>query len=226
MSEFKKLAGEKAVDYIKSGMVLGLGTGSTVYYALVKLAELIKSGELTDIVGIPSSVQTEKIAIELGIPLTTIELNPVIDLTFDGADEIDTDLNLIKGGGGALLREKILAQASKKEIIIADKSKCSKKLGEKWHVPVEVIPFAWKSEKMFIESIGGKSDLRMKDGQIFITDEGNYILDSNFGIIDNPSVLAEKLEKRAGIVEHGMFIGLTNVAIVADEDGIIVYNKK
>lgn len=226
MSELKKKAAEKAVEFVKSGMVLGLGTGSTTYFALVKIAELLKNGELKNIVGIPSSVQTENQANELGIPLTTLDKNPEIDLTIDGADEIDKNLNLIKGGGGALLREKVLAQASKKEIIIADLGKCSDYLGEKWHVPVEVLKFAVELEKNYIESIGAKVTLRVKeDNSVFITDEGNVILDCDFGIMEQPGEIAVKLERRAGIVEHGMFVDVADVVIVAAEDGIKVEYK-
>ena len=212
--EQKKIVGEKAVEYVQSGMVLGLGTGSTVYYSLLKIAELIKSGELKDIVGIPSSFQTEKIAIENGIPLTDFNTHQEIDVTIDGADEIDESLNLIKGGGGALLREKIIAQSSKRLIIVADESKLSEKLGAKWAVPIEVIPFAVGVEIKYLKSLGAKIEIRKdKAGQIFRTDENNYMLDSNFGVINNPEQLEFLLNRRAGIVENGLFIGLTNRVI-------------
>lgn len=226
MSELKRKAAEKAVEFVRSGMILGLGTGSTTYFALVKIAELLKNGNLTNIVGIPSSVQTENQAKELEIPLTTLDKNPDIDLTIDGADEIDRNLNLIKGGGGALLREKVLAQSSKKEIIIADAGKCSDYLGEKWSVPVEVLKFAVEAEKNFIESIGGKVKLRVTDDKsVFITDENNLILDCDFGIIEDPADIAVKLERRAGIVEHGLFVDIVDVVIVASDDGIKVEQK-
>ncbi len=225
MSEFKKLAAEKAVDYIKSGMIIGLGTGSTTYFALLKISELLKSGGLINIKGIPSSTQTENQAKELNIPLTNLKENPVIDLTIDGADEIDADLNLIKGGGGALLREKIIAQASRKEIIIADDSKFSDKLGTKWAVPIEVIEFAVESEIKFLESIGSTVKPRISDNTIFKTDEGNVILDADFGTINSPVELALKLERRAGIVEHGLFINLADIVIIAGKEGIRVHNK-
>lgn len=225
MSELKKKAAEKAVEYVKSGMILGLGTGSTTYYALEKIAELLGKGELKNIKGIPSSVQTENQALQLGIPLTTIEEYPVIDLTIDGADEIDSKLNLIKGGGGALLREKVLAQASKMEIIIADDSKYVESLGTNWFVPVEVLKFASHSEMLFLESLGADVKLRMKDEHPFVTDEGNFILDAHFGKIENPSELARKMENRAGIIEHGLFIDLTDKVILAGVKGITELDK-
>ncbi|MCP5062769.1 MAG: ribose-5-phosphate isomerase RpiA [Ignavibacteriae bacterium] len=225
--KLKKEAAHKAVEEIKSGMVVGLGTGSTVFYALHKIAELLKSGELKNIVGIPSSKHTEKIANEIKIPLTTFEEHQTIDVTIDGADEVDKYFNLIKGGGGAFLREKILAQASKRLVIIVDESKLSPKLGDRWSVPIEVIKFSYKLEEEFIKTIPGKPILRMFDnGEPVITDEGNFIIDANFGRLQNPFELAEKLENRAGIVEHGLFLHLTNKIIVAGKDEIKVLEKK
>jgi len=226
MSELKKKAAEKAVEFVRSGMVLGLGTGSTTYFALAKIAELLNNGGLTNVIGIPSSVQTENQARELGIPLTTLEANPDIDLTIDGADEIDKNMNLIKGGGGALLREKVLAQASKKEIIIADCGKYSDYLGENCHIPVEVLKFAVEPEKNYIESIGGKVTLRInEDKSVFTTDEGNLILDCDFGIIEDPAEIAVKLERRAGIVEHGLFVDIADTIIIAAKEGIKIEYK-
>jgi ribose 5-phosphate isomerase A len=226
--ELKQQAAHKAVEEIQSGMVIGLGTGSTVFYALQKIAELIKIGELENIVGIPSSKQTEKIANELKIPLTTFEENKVIDITIDGADEVDKYSNLIKGGGGALLREKILAQASKKLIIVIDESKLSPKLGTRWAVPIEVIKFAYPLEMEFLTTLAGEPELRMYENleEPLLTDEGNYIIDTNFGVIGNPLELASKLENRAGIVEHGLFLRMASKIIVAGEDGIKIMEKK
>lgn len=227
IEELKKAAAEGAVKYVKSGMVVGLGTGSTTYYAIKKIGELIRDKELTGIIGIPSSVQSEELAKEFNIPLTTFDKHTEIDITIDGADEVDENLNLIKGGGGALLREKVLAQATKKEIIIVDESKLSKILGTKWIVPIEIIRFALKVESEFLESIGGKPKLRISENnKPFITDEGNYILDTNFGEIENPGILAQQLESRAGIVEHGLFINLVSEVIVATTEGIRIIEKK
>ena len=225
-NELKRSAAEKAVEYVKSGMTLGLGTGSTLYFALSKIAGLLRSGVLKDIKGVPTSKQTENQALKLGIPLTTFKKRQEVDLTIDGADEVDENLNLIKGGGGALLREKIVAQASKKTIIAVDESKISKKLGEKWHVPIEVVKFAVDVESKFLESLGAEVFLRKEDdGSPFITDENNYILDANFGIIKKTLELAERLEKRAGIVEHGLFINLTDIVLVASGKGVKTFKN-
>ncbi len=241
----KKLAAYNAVEEIEDGMIVGLGTGSTVQFALEKIAEKIKSGELENIVGIPTSLQTERETKRLGIPITSLneelrrknedlksssnspQSSFVVDLTIDGADEVDKDLNLIKGGGGALLKEKIVAQASKKLIIIIDESKLSGKLGEKFYLPVEVIKDAYILEKNFLEGLGAKVKLRMKsDGEHFITDEGNYILDAKFNVIDNPAELNNMLNGRAAIVEHGIFKKeLVSKVIVAAERGIEIYEK-
>ncbi len=226
LDELKKIAAEKAVSFIEPGMIIGLGTGSTTKYALLKISEKLKSGELHDIIGIPTSVQTEKLASELEIPVSELNRYPRIDLTIDGADEVDKDLNLIKGGGGALLREKVVAQASKAEIIIVDESKLSDSLGEKWAVPIEVLQFAVEVEKDFLKSIGGKPELRKTNGnEPYVTDEGNFILDTDFGKIKNPAGLAKMLERRAGIVEHGLFIDIASKVIVATTNGVDILRR-
>ncbi|MBW1996800.1 MAG: ribose-5-phosphate isomerase RpiA [Deltaproteobacteria bacterium] len=220
-SLLKERAARKAVEFIESGMVVGLGTGSTVRYALDRLGEKIRAGELKDIVGIPSSRDTEKRAREAGIPLTTLEECRIIDITIDGADEVDPSLNLIKGGGGALLREKVIAQTSRRTVIMVDESKMSPCIGTLWHLPVEVIPFAWPVEKAFIETLGAGVTLRKAgDERTFETDQGNYILDCRFGPIKEAEKLALELCKRAGIVEHGLFLGLASDVVVAGKDGI------
>lgn len=217
----KQKAAEKAVEFIESGMILGLGTGSTFKYVLDILAHKVDSKEITNIIGIPTSENTRTLAEKLNIPCGKLSDYPIIDLTIDGADEVDNKLNLIKGGGGALLREKIIAQASKKYIIIVDESKLSNYLGEKWSVPIEVIKIALEVETKYLQSLGAEIILRKNDdAQPFITDEGNYILDTNFGVIKNPKKLAKKLEKRAGIAEHGLFIGMVDQVIVASDKGI------
>ncbi len=221
VENLKKQAAEKAVEFIKSDMVIGLGTGSTAAFALQRIAELLKSGELKNILGIPSSVQTAKEALKLGIPLTTFDDHPAIDITIDGADEVDPQLNLIKGGGGALLREKILAQFSKRVIIIVDESKLSPVLGTKYPLPVEVLPFAWRPEALYLESLGAKITLRQQeDGNVYHTDQDNFILDCQFGEIKEPETLAAKLQQRAGIMAHGLFLGMASEVIVAGEKGI------
>jgi len=225
-SNYKKSSARKAVQYVKSGMVLGLGTGSTTKYALRHIAKLLEKGVLRDIVGIPSSIQTESFALILNIPLSNLEIHPGIDLTIDGADEVDSKLNLIKGGGGALLREKILMQASKKVIVIIDESKLTSKLGSKSSVPIEVIEYGWKPAALFLESLKVKYKIRItKDGQKFKTDEGNMIIDADFGPIENPSDLSKQLNQHASIVENGIFVGLVSEVIVTGKEGLKILKK-
>ena len=217
----KKTAAEHAVQFVESGMVVGLGHGSTAIHAVRKIAELVKTGELKNILGVPCSREVEVNAKALGIPLTTLETHPTIDLTIDGADEIDPDLNLIKGGGGALLQEKIVAQVSRREIIVADDSKLSNILGSKWPVPIEVFPTGWNTQAEYLESIGGKPTLRVKEnGEPFLTDQKNLIVDCAFGPIADPESLTARLDRRAGIIGHGLFLGLATDVIVAGPEGI------
>lgn len=218
--DLKQMAAAAAVDRLQSGMVVGLGTGSTTHFALERIAELIRAGRLERIIGIPSSIQTETAARELGIPLSGLEAHAVIDITIDGADEVDPDLNLIKGGGGALLREKVLAQASRRNIIIVDASKLSERLGTRWALPVEVVPFARAAEERFLASLGAAVALRTRNSIPVLTDQGNLLLDARFGPITEPGRLAAQLSGRAGIVEHGLFVGLAHEVFVAGADGI------
>ncbi len=219
--KLKQIAAHQAVERVESGMILGLGTGSTVKYALENIAERLHNGDLKDIVGIPSSVQTEKLAKALQIPLSDFNHHQTLDLTIDGADEVDEQLNLIKGGGGALLREKVLAENSKINIIIVDESKLSRKLGEKWAVPIEVIPFAVGVIEKILRQMGGTPLLRKNsDGSDYLTDQGNFILDTDFGTMTEPAALARELKNHAGIVEHGLFINLADVVIAATAEGV------
>ena len=219
--QLKRQAAERAAEFVESGMVVGLGHGSTAAFAVRRLAELLQKGKLGNILGVPCSRQVEEEAQRLGISLTTLEEHPVVDLTIDGADEVDPDLNLIKGGGGALLREKIVAQASRREIIAVDDSKLSPALGTRWAVPVEVVPFGWRTQAAYIESLGARVSIRQHEqGNLFTTDQGNVILDCNFGPIPAPNEVAEKLNRRTGIVEHGLFLGLATDVIVASAEGI------
>ena len=219
--KLKQEAAHRAVEFIKSGMVLGLGTGSTAAYAVKQIAKRLKAGDLMNIVGIPTSIRTEKLARELDIPLGELNAQPAIDVTIDGADEVDPHLNLIKGGGGALLREKVVAQASRRNIIVVDESKLSPRLGTRWALPIEVIPFAAKAEENFLKLLGATVSLRLDEqGQPYQTDQHNYIFDANFGEIANPNRLAAKLNERAGIAEHGLFLGLAADVIVAAQNEI------
>jgi len=217
----KQQAAERAVGFVESGMVVGLGAGSTAAIAVRRIADLMRQGRLRDIVGIPCSREVGEAARQLGIPLTTLQDCAVIDLTIDGADEVDPDLNLIKGGGGCLLHEKIVAQASRREIIIVDASKPSPRLGTKWSLPVEVIPFGWGSQRRFLEALGAQVTLRQTaGGRTFKTDEGNLILDAAFGPIEDPVALASQLDVRTGIVEHGLFLDMVSDLFVAGETSV------
>ncbi len=220
-TRYKQQAAERGVEFVKSGMVVGLGTGSTTGFATRCIARLLHDGQLRDIMGFATSKAVWEEARRLGIPMIAETMERAIDITIDGADEVDPDLNLIKGGGGALLREKIVAQASRRVIIVADDSKLSRRLGTHHPVPVEVLTFGWCSQLGYIESLGAKVGVRVEaDGSSFVTDSGNMILDCNFGQIANPIELAAMLNARAGIVEHGLFLGLATDAIVAGRDGI------
>jgi ribose 5-phosphate isomerase A len=219
--ELKKQAAERAVEFVKSGMVVGLGHGSTAIFAVQHIAQLLQSDRLRNILGVACSLQVEDEARQLGIPLTTLDEHPVIDVTIDGADEVDPNLDLIKGGGGALLREKMVAQASHREIIVVDESKLSPALGTRWPVPVEVVPFGWRSQVLFLESMGARVRVRqVGDGKRFMTDQGNLILDCNFGALSEPAQVAATLRGRAGIVEHGLFLGLATDVFVANARGV------
>jgi ribose 5-phosphate isomerase A len=221
LTKFKQKAAFRAVEFVKSGMVVGLGTGSTHKFALQRMADLLRKKQLEYIWGIASSFETEKMAKALGIPLTTFEYHLNIDLTIDGADEIDPDLNMIKGAGGALLKEKILQQASRRVIIIADESKLSPRLGTNSSLPIEVIPFAVKTEENFLKSLGASVSLRLNmDGSPYRTDQDNLILDAHFGPISDLKKLAGLLNERAGIVEHGLFVEMASDVIIAGTKGI------
>ncbi|MDP5272842.1 ribose-5-phosphate isomerase RpiA [Chengkuizengella axinellae] len=213
----KKLAGEKAVEQVKEGMVVGLGTGSTAYWAVQKLGELVKDG--LHIKAIPTSKSTEKLAIELNIPLVSFSEINEIDLTIDGADEINPTLDLIKGGGGALLREKIVAHSSKKFVVIADESKLVNHLGS-FPLPVEVTPFGLDVTKREIQNLRCNTILRQSDASnIFITDNGNYILDCYFESIIDPSIIHTQLNMIPGVVENGLFVNMAEQVIIGYNDG-------
>ena len=220
-ARFKEEAAKSAVRFVQSGMKVGLGTGSTAIFATRRIADLLKTGELRDLVAFATSKATAEEAVRLGIPLLPDDLPEDIDVTIDGADEVDPEMNVIKGGGGALLREKIVAQVSRRVIIVVDEKKPSPRLGTHWPVPVEVIPFAWRSQARYLESLGAHYAIRTNhDGTQFVTDSGNMILDSHFGPIADAPQLAAALNSRAGIVEHGLFIGLATDLIVAGAGGV------
>ncbi len=216
----KQQAAERAAEFVQAGMIIGLGTGSTAIFATRCIARRIQSGDLRDVLAVPTSLATEAAALELGIPLTTLAEQPRLDITIDGADEVDPDFNLIKGGGGALLREKIVAQATARLVIVVDDSKLVDRLGRTWAVPIEVIPFGWQSQAAYLQSLGAAPVLRQDGDQPYRTDQGNIILDCDFGPIADPAALARDLKSRAGIVEHGLFIGMARDLVVASEDGL------
>jgi ribose 5-phosphate isomerase A len=213
----KRAAAERAVEWIESGMTVGLGTGSTAVWAIRALGEALRDGRLRDVVAIPTSEASAAEARVVGIPLVTFDDRTAIDLTIDGADEVDPGLDLIKGYGGALLREKVVAQATRREVIVVDDSKPTTRLGTRCSLPVEVLRFAAATERAFLESIGAEVVLRPDGAGPFVTDEGNWILDASFGPIDDPEGLAARLDGRAGIVGHGLFIGLTHDLLVATD---------
>jgi ribose 5-phosphate isomerase A len=214
----KELAGRAAAKLVRDGDIVGLGTGSTAYFAVVALGERVKAG--LKITGIPTSIATEELACKLGIPLTTLDEHPEIDITIDGADEIDPKLNLIKGGGGAALREKVVASVTKKLVVVADSSKVVRALG-RFPLPVEIIPFARPVVERKLASLGASSQLRLRsDGQVYVTDNGNHILDASFGRIAAPASLARSLSETPGVVEHGLFIGLAKLALIGQEGAV------
>ncbi|MGB9235503.1 MAG: ribose-5-phosphate isomerase RpiA [Terriglobales bacterium] len=208
----KEMAGRAAAELVRDGDVVGLGTGSTAYFAVVALGERVKTG--LKIVGIPTSIATADLAKRVGVPLTTLDEHPEINITIDGADEIDPHLNLIKGGGGALLREKVVASASKKMVVVSDSGKLVPALG-KFPLPVEVISFARAVVEKKIAGLCGSVKWRTRpDGSPYLTDNGNPILDCSFGKIEDPAALARTLSDMPGVVEHGLFIGLAKLALV------------
>jgi len=220
-AEQKRQAAEYAVRYVQSGMAVGLGTGSTAIFAVRLIGELLRTGALKDIVTFATSKVTAEEALRLNIPMMPDDLPKSLDVTIDGADEVDPQLNLIKGGGGALLREKLVAQNTAREIIVADESKVSPCLGTRHVLPVEVLPFGWRSVARYLETLGAKFVVRQAaGGKEYRTDQGNMILDCDFGPIANCAQLAEELNRRAGIVEHGLFIGLTHLLVVSGAGGI------
>jgi ribose 5-phosphate isomerase A len=220
-TKYKRQAAERAVTLVESGMVVGLGTGSTAVFATRRIAQLIREGELRNITAFATSNAILKEANELGIPMIAEDMPRSLDITIDGADEVDARINLIKGGGGALLREKITAQASLREVIVVDDTKLSPFLGVRYPLPVEVLIYGWRSQMRFLESLGAKVSIRSgEDKSEFRTDSGNMIFDCEFGPIHEPAALSAKLNARAGIVEHGLFVGLTTDLIIAGKSGI------
>ena len=212
----KQIAGEKAVEGVKSGMCVGLGTGSTAYFAIKKLGEKVRKG--LDITAVATSLATEKLAQEEQIQMVPLAKIESIDITIDGADEFDPGLNLIKGGGGALFREKLIASLSKELVIIADPSKEVAVLGA-FPLPLEIVPFGWEITQRRVAKLGGNPTLRSQNGSPYLTDNGNYILDCQFGTIPNPASLHQELIQMIGVVETGLFIDMTSHVVMGYENG-------
>jgi ribose 5-phosphate isomerase A len=225
----KREAAAAALDYVESGMRLGIGTGSTAEEFVHLLAAKVVSG--LDVIGVPTSIRTEKLCRQLGIKLATLEEMPELDLTIDGADEVDGDLNLIKGAGGALLREKIVAAASIRMIVIADTSKKVRTLGA-FKLPIEVNPFGLAATRIAIEKaaqhlgLSGQVELRGGSGQPFVTDGGHLLLDASFGRIPKPNDLQNALMLVPGVVETGLFLGLCDTALIASASGIEIITTR
>jgi ribose 5-phosphate isomerase A len=210
-------AARRAVDLVRDGMLLGLGSGATACAAVREIGRRLAAGRLSDIAGIPTSHATRDLAREAGIPLTDLSANPLIDLTIDGADEVSPTGDLIKGKGGALLREKIVAVQSRRLVIVVDQTKLVRRLGERVPLPVVVEPFGWTTHRDVLRELGAEPAIRTRDGEDvpFVTDDGHYILDARFpGGIDDPPALAEALEGRVGVVATGLFLGMAPEVVV------------
>ena len=223
----KRAAALRALDEVREGMILGLGTGSTVAHFLVGLAEYLRTGRLKKILGVPTSLWTADRCRELGISLTSLAAHPILDLAVDGTDEVDPSVNLIKGLGGALLREKMVAQAALRMVIIADQTKIVRTLGERAPLPVEVVQFGWEVHEHAFHEMGAHPALRMRsDGRPVTTDNGNYIIDCRFpGGMDDPKAIEAELSLRAGVVESGLFLDMAEKAYVADVGGVTVLER-
>ena len=224
----KHAAAARAVEFVRPGMRLGLGTGSTAKHLVDLLGERVRGG--LDIVAVPTSEATHQQAVSCGIPLTTLDETPALDLTVDGADEISPDLTLIKGGGGALLREKIVASASARMIVIADESKCVDVLG-RFPLPVEIAPFGAGATRLAVQAVlraqPGMLTLRKsEDGHAFVTDGGHFIVDAALGRIEDPREVARVLSAVPGVMEHGLFVGLASTAVIGGPDGVRIVERR
>lgn len=223
----KYQAAKKAVGHISDGMILGIGSGSTVKKAIKAIGKRLEKKELSGILGIPTSYQALTEAVKVGIPLTSLDEHPEIDIGIDGADQIGPELSLIKGGGAALLREKIVAAASNKYIIIADERKVGKVLGKGQAIPLEVHPFSVRTVMNQLREMGANPEIRLGTGKLgpIITDNGNMIIDSDFGEINNPTVLDSRLHAIPGVLETGLFIGYADKAYIGKKRGVETINS-
>ncbi|MBS7652176.1 ribose 5-phosphate isomerase A [Candidatus Bathyarchaeota archaeon] len=218
----KRRASEKAVEHVESGFIVGLGSGTTATLAIRLIGERLRAGILRDILGVPTSLQAAQEAISSGIPLTTLDEHPEIDVTIDGADQIDHELRAIKGGGGALLREKVVASSSRLRIVVADETKLTERLGVGCPVPVEVHPFAIKPVYMRLLKMGAKPRIRTGTGKLgpVVTDNGNLIIDVSFNALSDPKRLEESLKAIPGVLETGLFIDLIDLAYIGTREDV------
>jgi ribose 5-phosphate isomerase A len=217
-TNLKRIAAERAVaEFIRDGQTVGLGTGSTAEFAIREIGSRVQQG--LSVKGVATSALSERLARQLGIPLTDLNAVPKLDVTIDGADQIDEAFSMIKGGGGALTREKLVAQASDLEVIVVDESKLVPKLGVGFYVPVEVIPFAWKHTAGRLTAFGCKPTLRIIGTEPLVTDNGNYIIDCDFGAIQDCASLESGIRLVPGVVDSGLFVGLADVAVIGREGG-------
>ena len=219
----KQRAAEKALELIRDGQVVGLGTGSTAKFAIEGIARLVREG--LSLKGVPTSIATERMARELGIPLIDLNEAGKIDITVDGADEVDPDFNMIKGGGGALTREKLVALASTKRVILVDETKLVSRLGESRLLPIEVLPFARRMSASLLTELGCVANIRLQGETPFVTDNGNSILDCEFGPIDEPGTLEKRIKIIPGVVECGLFIGIADSLVIGFNDRVEVRER-
>jgi len=219
----KQQAAKRALDLIRDGQVIGLGTGSTAKFAIEGLGRLVREG--LSVKGVPTSVATERLARELAIPLVNLNEAGVIDVTLDGADEVDPDFNMIKGGGGALTREKLVALASVKRVILVDESKLVSRLGQSRLLPIEVLPFAWTLAARLLTGLGCVASLRVHDGAPFVTDNGNHILDCAFGPIEDAATLEKRIKLLPGVIECGLFIGIADTLVIGFDGRVEVRER-
>ncbi|MFO0774954.1 MAG: ribose-5-phosphate isomerase RpiA [Nitrospiraceae bacterium] len=220
LDTLKQQAAQRAVEFVEDGMVVGLGTGSTAKHVIAALGQRVRTG--LRIHGVPTSSETAALATAAGIPLLEAERAWTLDVAIDGADQIDPQFNLIKGGGGALLKEKIVAASARRFVVVADHTKQVPHLGKAFPLPIEVIPFGWGSTARHLEQIGGTAQLRTKDGQTFRTECGHYIVDLTIGPLDDPAEWERRLHTIPGVVETGLFVGRTHVVILGTPTGVTV----
>jgi len=219
----KQRAADSALKLVRAGQIVGLGTGSTAKFAIEGLGKMVREG--LAVKGVPTSIATERLATELGIPLLDLNEAETIDITVDGADEVDPDFNMIKGGGGALTREKLVALASTKRVILVDESKLVQKLGISRLLPVEVLPFSWKMSARLLTELGCTAKLRLQGEKPFVTDNGNHILDCQFGVIEDPVALEKGIKLLPGVIDSGLFIGIADTLVIGFDDRVEIRER-